>query len=187
MDGWQAITYANSSMGPIISKWVKAMFTNDVIITIQMSWLAVILELGMGNVAVVLVTGGSSPRATCQTLILEVVVMMTGADCSSTCRTPQKLVPWNVAQGSKSYSLDVVKSGAFLPSTMPCKCTQIWFACDFTDNCSQEPYHQDESLKWYFICILRSIYIIWIWSLASCYLAGLLLPTWLMRLGQANI
>lgn len=63
-------------MGPIISKHVRAVFASDVIIRIQMSCLSVIPESDLGNFTLVLVPVSSFSRATCQTLMVEVAVMM---------------------------------------------------------------------------------------------------------------
>ena len=62
-------------MGPIISKRESAMFASDVMIRIQMSWLGVIPMPDLHDFTVVLVPVCSFPRATCQTLMIEVAVM----------------------------------------------------------------------------------------------------------------
>ena len=61
----EGIETAGPSMGPIISKCVRAMFASNVMIRIQMSWLSVIPKLDMGDFAVVLVSVSLSSRATC--------------------------------------------------------------------------------------------------------------------------
>ena len=86
LDSWQATAYAltdketdiaQPSIDPITSKWVRAKFTSNASMRIQMSWLTVIPGLDVGNFAMGLVMRGWSDfsMATCQTLIMEVAMM----------------------------------------------------------------------------------------------------------------
>lgn len=61
-------------MGPTISNRVRINFASDATMRIQISWLAVIAEVCEGDFAMVLITRGSFPGATCQTFMMEEAV-----------------------------------------------------------------------------------------------------------------